>query len=237
MLNKSGHIPLYIQLGRIIREKIVSGEFKEGEAIPSETELTKQYRITRTTVRKAISSLVQEGLLELVHGKGTFVRLKELKYSVWNFGGFSDFVKNRGEVPISILLDNKIITVDGKAYFQLKRARGVNKGGRPLMLSISKSMISLDKFPNIDQFDFELNSLYDVMRTHYNVYPQFYETVITPTKCNDEAQKVFEINPETYLLNAKVKVTDEGGDLIETVQIVFGPKMEFKMISKMGGIE
>ena len=62
MLNKHDVVPLYAQLERILREKILTGEFKDGDPIPSEAELTKTYNITRTTVRKAIGNLVQEGI-------------------------------------------------------------------------------------------------------------------------------------------------------------------------------
>lgn len=91
MLNKNDIIPLYMQLQRILKEDILKGKYLQDELIPSETQLSKKYDITRTTVRKAIANLVDEGLLRREHGKGTFVSLRQVNYSIWNFGGFTDF--------------------------------------------------------------------------------------------------------------------------------------------------
>lgn len=61
-------------LRNAIREAILSGEFSTGERFPSESELSAKYHISRGTIREAIVSLVQEGLLYRIQGKGTFVK-------------------------------------------------------------------------------------------------------------------------------------------------------------------
>ncbi|MHB0998646.1 MAG: GntR family transcriptional regulator [Armatimonadota bacterium] len=60
-----------------IREAIQTGEFNPGDRFPSESELVGKYHVSRGTVREAITSLVQEGLLYRVQGKGTFVKSVE----------------------------------------------------------------------------------------------------------------------------------------------------------------
>ena len=69
----SGLTPLYMQLREIIRYKIETGEFAPCTALPSENELADEYAVTRQTVRNAIETLVNEGLLRRVAGKGVFV--------------------------------------------------------------------------------------------------------------------------------------------------------------------
>ena len=56
-------ISLYVQLQNILREKILSGDYRVGEKIPPENELCEIYNVSRITVRKAIDTLVQEGPL------------------------------------------------------------------------------------------------------------------------------------------------------------------------------
>lgn len=233
MLNKYDVVPLYAQLERILREKILKGEFKDGDPIPSETELTKTYNITRTTVRKAIGNLVQEGLLHQVHGKGTFVRLQEVKYNIWNFEGFTDYLRKRGEHPVSRVLEQKEIRLNGEYYWKLKRARGVEKNEKTLFLTIDTSYIPLRKFKDIDRFDFSRESLYDVMRKEYHVYPRNSEVVIQPVTSDNEMKEIFDLDNVTSLLKAKGIVTDEGGDEVEIVEIVYGPNIEFKLMTKM----
>lgn len=201
--------------------------------IPSETDLTKKYDITRTTVRKAIANLVNEGMLELVSGKGTFVRLKELKYSFWNFGGFSDYVKKQGEEPVSILIENEVRTINEIDYFILKRARGLKREDSVKILTIDTSKLLLEKYPNITDYDFEKESLYEVLRTHYQVFPKYSEISLSIKPCDEIAGDIFNINTGEYLLTANVSVTNEEGELLETTEVVYGPQVEFNLITEM----
>ena len=70
--------PLHVQLEEIIREKIKSGDWTENSRIPSENELSREYGLSRMTVRSVILRLAQEGLLYRVPGKGTFVSVDKL---------------------------------------------------------------------------------------------------------------------------------------------------------------
>jgi DNA-binding GntR family transcriptional regulator len=72
-LDRNGNIPLVYQLGEAIRDKIVRGEYRLGEPIPTEEQLQKLYGVSRTTVRLALAKLVNEGYIRRQQGKGTFV--------------------------------------------------------------------------------------------------------------------------------------------------------------------
>lgn len=68
-----GPIPLYYQLERHLAERIRGGEFKAGDLLPSEDRLCAEYRVSRITVRRALTALTGEGLIERRRGVGTFV--------------------------------------------------------------------------------------------------------------------------------------------------------------------
>ena len=70
----SQFMPLYVQIVGNIKYAIDSGELKVGDRLPSETELGKRYSVSRITVRRAISELVDAGYLVKRQGRGTFVR-------------------------------------------------------------------------------------------------------------------------------------------------------------------
>lgn len=74
MINRNSQIPLYVQLADCLREQIRSGKIKEGEKLPSESEMINTYHLGRLTVRDALAILVNEGLIEKRHGKGTFCK-------------------------------------------------------------------------------------------------------------------------------------------------------------------
>jgi GntR family transcriptional regulator len=65
--------PLYRQIKGLITGSLQSGEWKPGEAIPSEMELAARFKVSQGTVRKAIDELATENLLVRRQGKGTFV--------------------------------------------------------------------------------------------------------------------------------------------------------------------
>lgn len=65
--------PLYEQIKSLITRSLVAGEWKPGEAIPSEFELAGRYGVSQGTVRKAIDALAAEFIVIRRQGKGTFV--------------------------------------------------------------------------------------------------------------------------------------------------------------------
>ncbi|MER6048429.1 GntR family transcriptional regulator [Streptomyces sp. NPDC001793] len=65
---------LYQQVAAEIRSGITAGEYKPGALLPSEAQLIERYGVSRPTVRKAIDALRAEGLIEVIHGKGSYVR-------------------------------------------------------------------------------------------------------------------------------------------------------------------
>ena len=69
----SDEVPLYYQLGSILREKILSGSYAAGDRLPTEAELGDDFGISRITVRQALEALETEGLIRREKGRGTFV--------------------------------------------------------------------------------------------------------------------------------------------------------------------
>ena len=65
--------PIYYRIQESIRRRIVDGEFRAGDRLPSETELARDFRTTRVTVRHALSRLVYDGMILRQTGRGTFV--------------------------------------------------------------------------------------------------------------------------------------------------------------------
>lgn len=64
MLNSSVAVPLYVQLKEKIEQKISNGEYKPGEKLQTEGEMAKSFGVSIITVRKAVSELVEKGLVE-----------------------------------------------------------------------------------------------------------------------------------------------------------------------------
>ena len=73
ILNNSSMVPIYEQLTGQIKAEILSGNLKEGAALPSVRAMAAELRISALTVKKAYDILEEEGFIVTVHGKGSFV--------------------------------------------------------------------------------------------------------------------------------------------------------------------
>ncbi|MER6514501.1 GntR family transcriptional regulator [Nonomuraea sp. NPDC001636] len=65
---------LYQVIARKLRGQIERGELAPGSALPSESHLRREHKVSRSTVRQALAVLEQEGLIVSEHGRGRFVR-------------------------------------------------------------------------------------------------------------------------------------------------------------------
>lgn len=74
--DNTGKAPLHQQLREMIRSRILSGQIGTGDLLPPEIELAQVYGVSRTTIRRALLDLTQEGLLYRVPGQGTRVQRK-----------------------------------------------------------------------------------------------------------------------------------------------------------------
>ena len=77
--------PLYQQIKALILHSLQHGEWKPGEAIPSEIELAARFRVSQGTVRKAIDELASENLVMRRQGKGTFVATHAERHVQYRF--------------------------------------------------------------------------------------------------------------------------------------------------------
>jgi GntR family transcriptional regulator len=72
-VDREGKTPLYLQIAAILRGQIEAGEIPPGRPVPSETQLMQRYEVARLTARKAVRVLRDEGLVEIVQGRGAYV--------------------------------------------------------------------------------------------------------------------------------------------------------------------
>jgi GntR family transcriptional regulator len=125
-----------------LRERILAGEWAPGEAIHAEAALAQSYGVALGTIRQAVSLLVEDGLLERRHGKGTFVSPGLTGASMLRFFRFRA-PNALSEPPVSQILSRRLRRADAaeSAAFalaadaqvlQLERVRRID--GEPCLL-------------------------------------------------------------------------------------------------------
>ena len=73
IINNSSMIPIYEQIVDQIKSKIISGDLKEHDNLPSVRGLSKELKISALTVKKAYDTLEENGFIITIHGKGSYV--------------------------------------------------------------------------------------------------------------------------------------------------------------------
>ncbi|MDF2655801.1 MAG: GntR family transcriptional regulator [Bacillota bacterium] len=127
-IDKSVPIPLYFQLKQLILSEIQNGTYKSGDIIPTENEISDAFKISRTTVRQAVTELVQEGWLYRVKSKGTFVSLPKINQDfIKKLESFNDQILRSGMEPSTEVLEFKVIpaTDDVAKHLEVKENESV----------------------------------------------------------------------------------------------------------------
>jgi len=205
ILQENGVLPLYYQLSAIIKRKIRMGSLKVGDKLPSEKELCERYKISRTTVRQAILSLVSEGLLYRKQGRGTFVARPKLSRGIMEVYSFSRDMKNLGLNPSSRVLEQKIILatedlaknlnlkINEDKVIKLTRVRLANN--EPLL--IETTYIPYNIVPSLIKENMETNSLYSILNEKYNLFFSHAIETYEAISIGKKEAKLLKCNPST----------------------------------------
>lgn len=100
-------IPLYMQICESLSRDILAGRFSDGDRLPPERELAQQFNTTVRTLRKALTELQSQGLLESVQGSGNYVRLAGQARSIYSL--FRLELPEGGGLPTAQVLSIKML--------------------------------------------------------------------------------------------------------------------------------
>lgn len=100
--------PMYIKIHNQIKRDIENKKYKVGERIPAERQLALKFNVSRMTLRQAIKTLEDEGILERRLGSGTYVSSQKVQEKMSGIMSFTDITRANGQVPSSKLLSYRV---------------------------------------------------------------------------------------------------------------------------------
>ncbi|WP_323122956.1 GntR family transcriptional regulator [Burkholderia alba] len=115
--------PLYLQLARSLASAIHGGAWQAGEALPSERVLSVSVGVSRITARRALSLLVEQGLIRRAHGAGSFITPR-VADPLSQLVGFTAKMEQRGFKPDSVWLKRILRTASRDEITRLGLAPG-----------------------------------------------------------------------------------------------------------------
>ncbi|WP_093045029.1 GntR family transcriptional regulator [Thalassobacillus cyri] len=101
--------PLYRKIAQQIKQEIEAGNWKEGEAIPTEKHLSEKYDASRVTIRQAVKTLVEEGLLKRIQGSGTYVSEKKIEHNIYELESFTEEMRRLNKQPVNNVMNFQMI--------------------------------------------------------------------------------------------------------------------------------
>lgn len=209
MLDKNSHIPIYIQIEEILKQRIYLEEYGIDENIPSERELSIQFGVSRMTVRQAINNLVNSGLLYREKGRGTYVANPKLEQPLMGLTSFTEDMRARGMEPSSKVLRfekivppfdiaSDLLLEQGEEVFFVVRIRSAND--KPM--AIERTYIPVKIYPELDEKKI-MGSLYALIEAKFhqkigNAIQQMEAAIVAKDDC-----RFLQINPTAPVLIIK----------------------------------
>lgn len=229
--------PLYDQLVDILTEKI-EHEYRPGDLLPSERELSKYYGLSRTTVRLALQELERLGLVVRQHGRGTFVADRSVQATnLSQTYSFTDQMREMGRDPSTTILEFVEIDADknlaekmgvrmGDKLFKIERLRCAD--GMPMM--VERTYMPVRKFMSLKRPMLEHASLYTVIEQVFHekirvAEEEFFASIARPADAHllgiGEGAPVLDLVRTTY---------DVGNEIIEyTLSVARADQFKYKI--------
>lgn len=193
-----------------IREMILTGQgINENGQLISERTLAEEFNTSRTTIRKAIDSLCNQGLLISLHGKGTFIKnIKDLRYSqsLYSVTRCAQYYKEQNMDPIIDVLDKEIVKANVLTASYLKiekgapvlRIRKLFRANR-YIFNLTDSFVSMELFPNLKSHDFAV-PICEVLRAKYGAVPRRTENTLEAILPPADVSEKLKISASTPIL-------------------------------------
>jgi GntR family transcriptional regulator len=116
--------PLYAHVESVLAGDIADGNLPPETQLPPEEGLMERFKVSRTTVRKAIQNLAERGLVEVRRDKGTFVAQPRITQELTELTSFAEDMQVLGRNPTARLLDKRTLTADETVARHLALAPG-----------------------------------------------------------------------------------------------------------------
>lgn len=228
-VDSSSLIHLYYQIRKQLRQQILSGALKPGDALPGEERICIETGVSRMTARSALSQLANEGLVVRKRGKGTFVAEPKATFEDFGFPLVSSIrmVEQAGLQAKSQIQLQRVMLAEAPVAEKLKLEAGEQVVQIERLRSINDEVISLEsssyphaRFPALAERDFTNQSIYATLQELYGVVPARAIQMIELSVTGSYGAKVLGIHEATtFGLSSHVSFEDDGKP-IEFTQVI-----------------
>lgn len=179
VMSEELHKPLYSRIQEYIAELVLSGKLAPDEKIQSERDFSEDLGVSRMTVRRAITELVNEGLLERKHGSGTYVAKPKLTYDAGELANHAEAMGKRNIATTSQLLEfGQVIASKrlagflevqiGDPIYRICILRFANR----VPVVLERVFVPCARCPGLEEWNLEKSSIHDLLTEAYHLEPR-----------------------------------------------------------------
>lgn len=194
------NVPSYIRIHDALKEKVEQRVWKIGERLPSERDLAETYEVSRMTARQAVTSLVDEGILERRVGSGTYVASRRVREKMRGTTSFTEIITAQGKTPSTELLS--FVKVQPN---EVEREK--------LKISKNELIIRMERIRYAD----EVPICYEVASIPQNIVADFDKQEITSNFFQTLRDNGYEIGHSEQVISAK-SLSKEVAEYLEMKQ-------------------
>lgn len=238
--------PLYIQIQNSLKEMIEGSEYAPGDQIPSERELVDRLRVSRMTVRRAIESLIDEGLLERRSTSGTYVREPQVirDISPNTIQSLTRQIQGKGGQAGSrlLLFEKQIATKKISKYLNLRLGENVYCIRRLRLTSelpfcIETSYLPVAQFPNLTKDKLSSDaSLYQLLAATYLVRASRSLDRLDLSYATAEEAQLLDLRINDPVIFLRSVIFDEQEVPFEYVKSINHPfRVAFQVVTQVSG--
>jgi len=209
--------PIYQRIADKIISRIYEGEYPMNSFLPSENELAEEFHVTRTTIRKVLSLLKQQGTIKSYQGRGYKVQSLFWEQSLLKFYSFGKSIASKLENSNTKLISVKNVSgledvdeFENLELWEITRLRLV--GEIPLILE--SSYIPVEFLKKVDNKNLETNPLYDLLARE-GIRCVNAKEYLEPVLPSLEAQELLEIEENIPLFQTTRYTYDSENRLVE----------------------
>lgn len=204
MLDKNEGVSFYVQIYKVLKERIEAKIYQANSLMPSENELTEEFKVTRITVRNALKKLKEEGLIFTEKGKGSFVKSRQIEQSLFKFYSFGRDYAQKGFETKTMVISSKIVIADDKISkaLEVKEGQEVYEIIRLRMIAdipalLETSFIPVQLAPAIISFNLAVLSIYDLLETEYGLKILKAKEYLNPAVTDKQQSELLEVKKNT----------------------------------------
>jgi GntR family transcriptional regulator len=199
--------PLYVQIQEHIAELILSGELLPETKIQSERDFSEALGVSRMTVRRALTELVSEGLLERRHGSGTYVAKPRVTYESHELVNNTKAMQDRNLATSSQLLEFSEIIASRRLAEQLEVEIGhplyrvvILRHANRVPVILERSFFPCSRCPGLEEWDLEKTTVFDLLVKVYHANPVWVSQTVEAVAANEMIAQQLRVEEDSPLL-------------------------------------